>query len=710
MDPNINPQNPQKGIKGKIKTPEEKLKFLRREEINTMQKDVGRLREAEAREERTRISQVKTTDEIKKEKELKPPQAESVPVPASPPQREPERTIESMPITAPSAPKIQEKPAPAAPAAPAVPKELEALTEEKRRIERDLSWLPEEKVPLEKQLKQLQNEIETIQSTELGPVLREEKQIEEVKKIIEEQERRAGFQERQIVESKRWEIERQRKAIEEKKWQIESKVEEKDQNIKKIKLKLSELAGKEREFTEGIQKISEQAKGAGLQEEKIVLRQKLADINTGLQKLESDFQNISLQKRDTEKNLNEILSSEKALEEEIVILEEKEAKAANLSEQKEVEQKRWETDSVRKKTEEEKWQQQAKNKETEKQYSDILTLLQKQKEEKTVIESKIKEINIFLEKAGLQLIEPEAEQAPPITREPEITVAAPPPPPPAPFFTPEQKIPVPKKELGQAPLSGLKRILIRFGILAIILAVGAAAAWFFIIKDRVEPAPAPSPSPSVSESPMPIVPEVTPPVSLISLIRTKNLGIETYAELQNTFFDNIMQPINDQEEFSRVLIKNTAKNEFLGIKEFFEAFEVAVPEGFYDKVDNNFTLFTYASSGETRLGFIAKIKDKEGFSALMATWESVMQKDFNQLFTKGMKKTQPALSNIFRNAYFKTQMFRYQTFAANDFGICYGIISKLVSSDGAPPEFNDYLVFTTSGKSMLKIIDLIQNQ
>lgn len=695
MDPNINPQNPQKGIKGKIKTPEEKLKFLRREEINTMQKDVGRLREAEAKEERTRISQAKTTEEIKKEKNLQPPQAESVPTTASP-----------------LAPKILERPSPAAPAELAIPKELEALTEEKRRIERDLSWLPEEKIPLEKQLKQLQNEIETIQSIELGPVLKEEKQIEEAKRLIEGQERRAEFQERQVIESKRWEIERQRKTIEEKKWQIESKIEERDRDIKKIKLKLAELAAKEKEFAEGIQKISEQAKGAGLQEEKTNLRQKLTDINAGLQKLESDFQNISIQKRDAEKNLNEILSSEKALEEEIIILEEKESKAANLPEQKEIEQKRWGTDSIRKKTEEDKWQQQAKNKEIEKQYSDILTSLQKQKEEKTAIEAKIKEINIFLEKAGLQPIEPEAEQAPPAAREPEITVAAPPlaPPPPAPFFTPEQKIPALKKELEQVPLSGLKRILIRFVILAIILAAAAAAAWFFIIKDRVKPVPTPSPSPNVSESPAPSVLEAVPPIPLIQLTKTRNLSIETYAELQNTFFDNILQPINGQEDFSRVLIKNTAKNEFLGMKEFFEAFEVVAPEGLYDKVDNDFTLFTYASSGEARPGFIAKVKDKEGVSALMTTWESTMQKDFNQLFSKGMKKNQPALSSVFRNAYFKTQMFRYQTFAANDFGICYGVISKLVSSGGAAPEFNDYLVVTTSGKSMLKIIDLIQSQ
>ncbi len=252
-------------------------------------------------------------------------------------------------------------------------------------------------------------------------------------------------------------------------------------------------------------------------------------------------------------------------------------------------------------------------------------------------------------------------------------------------------------------------MLIRSGILIVVITTIAATSWFFITKDKIKPVPSPSPTASVETTPV-STPEITPPASLILLTKTKNLSIETYAELQNTFFDNILQPVDGQEEFSRILIKNTTKNQFLGLKEFFEAFGVAAPADFYDKVDNDFTLFTYASSGEARLGFIIKVNNKEGLADLMKSWEPTMQNDFSQLFAKGLKKPLAALSPVFRNAFFKTHLFRYQTFATNDFGICYGIMSKLAAPEGSTTKINDYLVFTTSGKSMLKIIDLIQNQ
>lgn len=672
MAQNPNLQNNQK------KTTDEKLKFLKREEINTMQKDVSRLREAESREERKKISQVKTSEEIKEEKE-KRGKIEKIPVEVKIPEKKPEIKKENIP---------EEK-------RKETSGEFEFLAEEKEKIEHNLSRLAEEKISLEKELKQLQAEIENIQSAELNPVLKEERKIEDEKKIIEGREKEAIFQDRQTIEENRWEVERKRKLIEEQKWQIEEKLEERNQKIKKINLRLSEIANKEKEFSVDIQNLSERAKGIEFQKERLNLRESLMAIDRDLEQIETDFQSVLAQKTTAKKNWDEILTSEKALEEEISILEEKEAKAATLAEQKEIEQKRWETDKIRKETEEEKWQQQAKNKEIEQQFTDIGTELEKKKKEKIILENKIKEIDAFLEKTGIKSLESEPKPEPIQKTEIKIPVTPipppPPPPSPPPIFKPEQKISIPRKEIEQVPLSGIKRVLLRLGILVVLIAIASFLIWFFMLKNRIGPVsePTPSPSPSPTETPEVIIPQ-----PLIATTETETLDIKTYAELQSVFFENALQPKKNQEQFTRILIKNTAENQFLGLKEFFEALEVAAPEGFYDKIDNDFTLFAYSASDEVRLGFVAKIKNKDGLADLMKNWEKTMEKDFNALFVRGLKENQPALSRVFKDAYFKEQSFRYQTFTKNDFGICYGII-------------NDYLVFTTSGKSMLKTIDLL---
>ena len=51
---------------------DEKLEFLKREEIRTMQKDIARLREIEAQKERERIAALKIEEKTKKEKETVP--------------------------------------------------------------------------------------------------------------------------------------------------------------------------------------------------------------------------------------------------------------------------------------------------------------------------------------------------------------------------------------------------------------------------------------------------------------------------------------------------------------------------------------------------------------------------------------------------------------------------------------------------------------
>jgi len=64
----MNQETNQKKVANLTDQKEEK-DFLVREEIKTMEKDMSKLREAEARQERSRISHIKTAEEIIREKE-----------------------------------------------------------------------------------------------------------------------------------------------------------------------------------------------------------------------------------------------------------------------------------------------------------------------------------------------------------------------------------------------------------------------------------------------------------------------------------------------------------------------------------------------------------------------------------------------------------------------------------------------------------------
>ena len=66
---------------------EEKLEFLKREEIKTMQKDIAALREVEAQKERERIAVIKT--DAGKEKTEKPEPIKTALIPKPPKKQHP---------------------------------------------------------------------------------------------------------------------------------------------------------------------------------------------------------------------------------------------------------------------------------------------------------------------------------------------------------------------------------------------------------------------------------------------------------------------------------------------------------------------------------------------------------------------------------------------------------------------------------------------
>jgi len=112
-----------------------------------------------------------------------------------------------------------------------------------------------------------------------------------------------------------------------------------------------------------------------------------------------------------------------------------------------------------------------------------------------------------------------------------------------------------------------------------------------------------------------------------------------------------------------------------------------MPEEFYNKLEQYFTLYIYSQPQGNRLGFATKIiGDKKSLEGLLKLEEPNLEYQFNSFFEM-QGKSGPALVSYFKDG----PEFRYQTLNTNDLGICYYI------SD-------DYFVFTSSWQSIEEVL------
>src|SRR4030042_6526645 len=215
----------------------------------------------------------------------------------------------------------------------------------------------------------------------------------------------------------------------------------------------------------------------------------------------------------------------------------------------------------------------------------------------------------------------------------------------------EKEIPVTliPKILPKKP-SSFQKILVRAGmVLTVLLIIGGFFYWFFVMRKVEEPkeeiVPPDEETTTTTATTTPEIPEIIIPLSLITADATETIEITSLAEA-TTSLANVLAKNLGENTLTRILIKNTEQNTVLGLKEFFEAFEVAAPEGFLDKLNNDFTLFLYSNKNLNRLGFVAEIKELEGFATSTRDWETTMEKDTEKLFAV-LGKTNPVAHPFF---------------------------------------------------------------
>ena len=237
------------------------------------------------------------------------------------------------------------------------------------------------------------------------------------------------------------------------------------------------------------------------------------------------------------------------------------------------------------------------------------------------------------------------------------------------------------------------KLAVRVGIAAFLVFLIGFFAWFFLVKEEetTEEEQLPPSEDEIIEEEEEYI-EITIPISLITEVSTSTLDVSNLEETPSVLSQFLEQKPTEQG-FIRILFKNTEENKILGLGDFFEAFSISAAPGLLDKLEDDFTLFLYSGKYD-RLGFITKIKEKEGLSGLMTNWEGSLEGDAENLFSV-LGKTGPALAPNFRSSTFGENSFRFLTVSTDDFGICYALM-------------DDYFLFATSFESMEKLMQEVR--
>jgi cell division protein FtsL len=256
-------------------------------------------------------------------------------------------------------------------------------------------------------------------------------------------------------------------------------------------------------------------------------------------------------------------------------------------------------------------------------------------------------------------------------------------------------IPKPPKRITQ-----IQKVLVRMMVIVVVLLIIGFFYWYFFVKTSSQPKQEPVATTTeqivieeetTTEPIIPVVKEIVIYPALIKTIATETIEVASSSELVSLLPELMKKPF--KLGFTRILIKNNTENRLLGLNDFFQAFGVKTPEGFFDKINTEGTLFIYAAKNQNRLGFVTETNDSAALSTLVLSWEKTIEKDMETLYSVLGKKGASTIS-YFRKTVYKNDSFRYVSFLPANFGICWSIS-------------NNYFIWTTSGESMPKAIDAL---
>lgn len=627
------------------------------------------------------------------------------------------------------------------------------LREEKNRIDRDFENLIVEKRPLDVKKAALLKEVDILHKS-FDIIAQREESMKERGKSIEKREAAAKTpEERRNIEKERWSVEERIRELEKRRWPWDEKLRMIKEKIEEVDSEYSGTREKEAELRKRQEKIKQREENIEIEIERIDLEEKLQRVRRLKEPLDKSKAEFSEELSRAEKKLEMIIGQEKGIEEDKRLIEQEEEMAKDFKNRRKLEEERWEVEEKRRKIESERWEAEKEKEKKEVQQKKIEHMLKEFLDQESDINKRIEKINQTLgpEKAPVPLKEavekpvlkkkdkvvekPVLEEKdkgieeakkriealkrmrqaslekPKEIKEPRIEQRR------EDFKKEEQKREElskrlhPEKEVKKHPVPlvspvptdtpslpkkppFMQKIWVRIliFILVLILLAGVSSFWYWYLEVRQKSTPEPE-----EQEPEPLPVGIVIPDSLFKnkLDSEKNLNLLSSSEVD----EKLIQVIQEEQEigtFKRLIIIDKEEKKAFNIEEFLKSLQVRTPEDFYQKIESNFTLFAYSQAEGIRIGFVVKVKDRNGLITMLNSNEANFKNDFNNFFSL-MEEIGVPISPVFKQASnvrgYDGPNFRYQTLTEEDIGICYLVLGN-------------HFLFTSSWQSMVEVIKL----
>jgi hypothetical protein len=274
---------------------------------------------------------------------------------------------------------------------------LAKIAEATFELEESLKGINEEKAPFDKRKNEIEEEVENIKK-KLELILEKKNKIDEIKKDLEAKEALAKTPEdKRAVEKERWRVEDERDGIEKEKYDKEDEIKSLRLQIRECDLNAEKVIAKEKDAIQQLEILKRDR-------DRIILGQTKKDLEERLEPLSQEVENIkremfenTKQRDKSDKGLTDIGLREKAVEDEIKILERRQNETTDEVILRDIELRRRTAEENRRKLEKDRWEIEDRTKDLEEKrkiikekYQEVAAQIKQIKDELLGIEEKIK--------------------------------------------------------------------------------------------------------------------------------------------------------------------------------------------------------------------------------------------------------------------------------------------------------------------------------
>jgi hypothetical protein len=274
---------------------------------------------------------------------------------------------------------------------------LTKIAEATFELEEVLKGINEEKAPFEKRKMEIEDEIENIKK-KLDLILEKKNKTDEIKKDLENREGLAQTpEEKRAIEKERWRVEDERNGIEKEKYDKEDEIKSLRLQIRECDLNAEKVLAKEKDTIQQLEIFKRDRDRIILGQTKKDLEERLSPLNQAVEDIKREMFDNTKQRDKSDKGLTDIGLREKAVEDEIKILERRQSETADEVILRDIELRRRTAEEARRKLEKDRWEVEDKIKDLEdkrkiikEKYQEVSAQIKQIKEELLSIEEKIK--------------------------------------------------------------------------------------------------------------------------------------------------------------------------------------------------------------------------------------------------------------------------------------------------------------------------------